>query len=629
MIKAVIFDWAGTTVDYGSFAPVKGFIEAFETFGVRITGKETRTPMGLKKMDHTRAIAEIPSVNVQFILRNGHPPSDGEIQDIYEDFEQRLLINIKDHMDIKDYVIDTVANLRLNGIKIGSTTGYTRSMMTEVSRLAALNGYEPDYIAAADDTPKGRPYPFMIWENMMKFGVSNPRFVIKVGDTIADIEEGLNANTWTVAVVNGSNEVGLTRDEVALMSPPELNDHKLRARQNFYKAGADFIIDDMNELIGVINLINKRLERSAPRKLMTPGPLTTRSSVKQATLNDHCTWSNEYKQLTAKVCDSITDIAADGSYATVLLQGSGSYAVESMICSICDNAEKILFLVNGEYGRRMVRIAKMAGKTVDIIESDFCEPVRADDLEKRLQADPDIRTVVCVHCETTTGVLNPLDEIVTTAKSYGKIVLVDAMSSFGAYDIDMPGLDIDALAASANKCLEGLPGLAFVIAKKTVIENAVHSASHCLDLRDQYHELYAGGGKFRFTSPTNILLALEQAIFDFHCEGGLAARSARYAQNHRTLVSGLAEAGVTPIVKPEHQSYIITTFALGGIDFVQLYDALKTEGFVIYPGKLTDMPTFRIGSIGDVYPSDIRRLTEAVKKVTLALLPEGVDNDYG
>jgi 2-aminoethylphosphonate--pyruvate transaminase/phosphonoacetaldehyde hydrolase len=614
MIKLVIFDWAGTTIDYGSFAPVKGFINGFRKYGVEITGYEARQPMGLKKIDHTRAIANISRVSEEFFAANDRKPSEADIQDIYTDFEKSLMDNIKDHVDIKDHVIETVAELRKRGIKIGSTTGYTRSMMDEVTKLSSANGYTPDFVAAADDTPKGRPYPYMIWENMTKLEVDNPRHVIKVGDTVADIQEGLNANTWTVAVITGSNEMGLTRKEAAAIPQKELDVMKQRARSVFYAAGADYIINDMDELAGVVDDINRVLLRNTPRKLMTPGPLTTRASVKQAMLTDHCTWSDDYKRIALNVSDKITAIAADESYATVLLQGSGSYAVESMICSICNKNEKILFLVNGEYGNRMLRIANKADKTYRTLTFDPCKPIDINEFEKVLTTDTEIKTVVFVHCETTTGVFNPLREIVSLAKQYGKTVLVDAMSSFGAYDIDMPTLGIDALAASANKCLEGLPGLAFVIAKKSVLEKAQNSNSHCLDLLDQYETLRDEGGKFRFTSPTNILLALEQAISEYYKEGGLKARGARYAENHRMLIQGLAEAGISPIVKPEHQSYIITTFALGDLNFKQLYESLKSEGFIIYPGKLTDLPTFRIGAIGDVFPSDIKRLTDAIKR---------------
>ena len=604
-IKAVIFDWAGTTVDYGCFAPVKGFIDGFKSIGINITNEMARKPMGLLKMDHTRAIAAMLP----------EPITEEQILKAYEVFEKSLFANIDQHCDIKDYVVETVAALREQGIKIGSTTGYTSKMMERVIPKAAEQGYSPDFCIAPDQTVKGRPYPYMIWNNLMQFGISVPREAVKVGDTAADIAEGLNADCWTVGVIMGSSELGLNRDEVAGLSCDELKDRKAAVRAAYYKAGADYIIDEMDELPGVIADINRRLAQNASRKLLTPGPLTTRYSVKHAMLTDHCTWDDEYKKITVSVLNDITKIAANGDYAAVLLQGSGSYAVEAMINCLCKQDEKILFLVNGEYGKRMVTTAKNSKRTFDVVYFDETKAVDAGRLEEILQSDNDIKTVMFVHCETTTGVLNPLEKLVTIAKAYGKTVLADTMSSLGAYEIDMAGLDIDAIAASANKCLEGLPGLAFVIAKKELIKDSCgNSFSHSLDLYDQYKGLYEGEGKFRFTSPTNVLLALRQAIDEYKKEGGLAARKQRYMENHKALAEGLAELGIKPIVAPEEQSYIITTFELGNIDFTRMYNHLKEKGFIIYPGKLTALPTFRIGNIGNIFPDDMRELVKAIEE---------------
>ncbi len=604
-IKAVIFDWAGTTVDYGCFAPVKGFIDGFKSIGIDITNEMARKPMGLLKIDHTRAIAAMLP----------EPISEEQILKAYAVFEETLFANIEHHCDIKDYVLETVAILREQGIKIGSTTGYTSAMMDKVLPKAAEQGYAPDFCIAPDQTAKGRPFPYMIWNNLMQFGIANPCEAVKVGDTTADIAEGKNADCWTVGIIMGSSELGLTRDEAAALTNDELAKRKATVRAAYYKAGADYIINDMNELIGVINDINRRLAQDAPHKLLTPGPLTTRQSVKHAMLTDHCTWDDEYKAITTSVMNDITAISANDDYATVLLQGSGTYAVESMINSLCKKKDKILFLVNGEYGKRMLTIANNSRRDYEVLTFDNHLPIDVDAVEKKLKKDKDIDVVVFVHCETTTGVLNPLEAITRLVKSYGRKVLVDAMSSFAAYEIDMPGLDIDALAASSNKCLEGLPGLSFVIAKKKLIENrAGHSYSHSLDLYDQYQGLYNGCGKFRFTSPTNVLLALRQAIDEYNKEGGLTARKARYMENHRVLIKGLAALGVKSIVAPEHQSYIITTFELGNLNFAKLYGTLKEKGFIIYPGKLTTIPTFRLGNIGDVYPSDMQELVEAMKQ---------------
>ncbi|MGI6636083.1 MAG: 2-aminoethylphosphonate--pyruvate transaminase [Christensenellales bacterium] len=604
-VKAVIFDWAGTTIDYGCFAPVQGFLDGFKSIGIDITNEMARKPMGLLKIDHTRAIAAMLP----------EPISEEQILKAYEVFETTLFANIEQHCDIKDHVIETIAALRARGIKIGSTTGYTSAMMERVLKKAEEQGYSPDYCISSDRVVKGRPHPYMIWSNLMHFGISDTREAVKVGDTVADIAEGKNANCWTVGVIMGSSELGLTRDELAALSERELSERKTIVRATYYQAGADYIIDDMNELLGVIDDINRKLDQNAERKLLTPGPLTTRHAVKHAMLTDHCTWDDTYKAITTSVMNDITHMAADDAYATVLLQGSGSYAVESIINGLCGKNEKILFLVNGAYGERMLTIAEKSGKAYDHLSFDMTQPIDLKTVEEKLQADPDIAVVMFVHCETTTGLINPLKELTTLAKSYGKKVFVDAMSSFAAYDIDMPALDMDALAASANKCLEGLPGLAFVIAKKTLIEESCgNSLSHSLDLYDQYQGLYAGGGKFRFTSPTNVLLALRQAIDEYNKEGGLLARKKRYMENHQTLVQGLEKLGIRPIIAPENQSYIITTFELGNLDFSKLYETLKSRGFIIYPGKLTSMPTFRIGHIGDVYPADMRALVAAIQE---------------
>ena len=602
-IKAVIFDWAGTTVDYGCFAPVQGFIDGYKSIGIEITNEMARKPMGLSKIDHTRAIAAMLPGQV----------TEEQILSAYAVFEKTLFSNIVTHCDIKDHVVETVATLRGQGIKIGSTTGYTSAMMELVLPKAAAQGYSPDFYITPDQTAKGRPYPYMIWNNLMRFDIIDPGEAIKVGDTTTDILEGKNAGCWTAGIILGSSELGLSRDEVAALSEEDLAGRKAAVRAAYYQTGADYIIDDVDELPGVIDDINRRLAQNASRKLLTPGPLTTRDSVKRAMFTDHCTWDDEYKKITSSVLNDLTHISANDDYAAVLLQGSGSYAVEAMINCLCRKDEKILFLVNGEYGKRMLTIAGNSHRNFEQLEFDMTQPVDVETVRKRLREDTEIDVVIFVHCETTTGVLNPLIEITQAAKSFGKKVFVDAMSSFAAYEIDMPGLDIDALSASSNKCLEGAPGLSFVIAKKALIEESEgRSYSHSLDLYDQYQGLYSGGGKFRFTSPTNVLLALRRAIDEYKKEGGLSSRKLRYMHNHQILTEGLSRLGIKPIVSPEHQSHIITTFNLGNIDFKLMYNFLKEKGFIIYPGKLTELPTFRIGNIGDVYPDDMKTLVNAL-----------------
>ena len=255
IIKAVILDWAGTTVDYGCFAPVKGFIDGFKSIGIDITNEMARKPMGLLKIDHMRAIAAMLP----------EPITEEQILKAYEVFEGTLFANIENHCDIKDHVIETVNALRKQGIKIGSTTGYTSAMMERVLPKAAEQGYSPDFCITPDQTVKGRPYPDMIWNNLMQFGITDPREAVKVGDTTTDIAEGVNADCWTAGVIMGSSELGLTRDEVAALSEDELNERKAAVRAAYYKAGADHIIDDISELTSVIVEINRRLAQNSSR----------------------------------------------------------------------------------------------------------------------------------------------------------------------------------------------------------------------------------------------------------------------------------------------------------------------------------------------------------------------------
>jgi phosphonoacetaldehyde hydrolase len=248
-VKAVIFDWAGTTVDYGCFAPVQGFIDGFKSIGIGISADMARKPMGLSKIDHTRAIAAM--------LPN--PLSEEQIQKVYSVFEAALFANLPRHCGLKNHVAETAAALRDLGIKIGSTTGYTSAMMDLVLPLASQQGYSPDFCITPDQTSKGRPYPYMIWENLKHFGLLNARETVKVGDTKADIDEGKNAQCWTVGVIMGSSELGLTRGEAAALKVDELNERKNVVRTVYNNAGADYVIDDMDELTDVVSMINRRL----------------------------------------------------------------------------------------------------------------------------------------------------------------------------------------------------------------------------------------------------------------------------------------------------------------------------------------------------------------------------------
>jgi len=249
MIKAVIFDWAGTTIDYGCFAPVQALISGFKSVGIEISTEMVRKPMGLPKFDHIKAISTMLD----------RPLSEKKIIKVYKVFEKILLNDIEKYCDLKDYVLDVVAELKQNGIKIGSTTGYTSLMMEKVLAKSMKQGYHPDFCIAPDQVERGRPHPDMILKNLKQFSIHNSREVVKVGDTIVDITEGKNAGCWTVGVIIGSSELGLSRDEFNKLTSNKLETKKNSVRKRYFRAKADFVIDDLNDLKKVLEDINKRV----------------------------------------------------------------------------------------------------------------------------------------------------------------------------------------------------------------------------------------------------------------------------------------------------------------------------------------------------------------------------------
>ncbi|MGY4758820.1 2-aminoethylphosphonate--pyruvate transaminase [Paenibacillus caseinilyticus] len=360
----------------------------------------------------------------------------------------------------------------------------------------------------------------------------------------------------------------------------------------------------------------------APYLLLTPGPLTTTKTVKASMLRDWCTWDRDYNGLVQSVRERLVELAAPGGareFTAVLMQGSGTFAVESAVGTFLPReGGKLAVLCNGAYGERIARIAEVLGIELALLRSEETEPADAEALARLLEADPAITHVAAVHCETTTGMLNPVRDIAAAAKRYGRTVIIDAMSSFGGIPLDMRELGIDVLVSSSNKCIQGVPGFGFVIARRGLLAGCRgHARSHALDLFDQWETMERHGGKWRFTSPTHVVRAFDQALQELEAEGGPAARHARYLESHRTLVDGMEALGFLPLLPEALRSPFITTFrypASDGFDFDEWYLRLKAAGFVIYPGKLSSADTFRIGTIGEVYPEDMRRLTEAVKR---------------
>ncbi|MFM5854587.1 2-aminoethylphosphonate--pyruvate transaminase [Aeromonas rivipollensis] len=355
--------------------------------------------------------------------------------------------------------------------------------------------------------------------------------------------------------------------------------------------------------------------------LLTPGPLSTTATVRAAMLQDSCTWDADYNLgVVEPIRRELVRLAAgpeyECDYSAVLLQGSGSYVVESVLGSAIGNDECLLIINNGAYGARMGEMARCLGlrhHELDCGETTRPEPAAIDAM---LARHPEITHLAMVHCETTTGMLNPLDEVAELCQRRGIRLIVDAMSSFGGIPIDMGRLGIEFLISSANKCIQGVPGFGFVIARRAALTACVGRArSVSLDLHAQWQTMEQQGGKWRFTSPTHTVLAFAQALRELDEEGGIAARHQRYGENQRTLVAGMAELGFAPLLPEEWQSPIITAFyspAHPDYRFADFYQRLKGQGFVIYPGKVSQADCFRIGNIGDVTPERVRELLAAM-----------------
>jgi len=358
-----------------------------------------------------------------------------------------------------------------------------------------------------------------------------------------------------------------------------------------------------------------------PYLLLTPGPLSTSKTVKAAMLRDWCTWDEDYNlKVVQEIRSRLTRLAtsATDQYSTVLMQGSGTFAVESVIGSAVPASGKLLIIANGAYGLRMTQITKVLNIPYEAyILSEVSQP-DLDHVRNLLEQNPEITHLALVHCETTTGILNPVREIMALAKQYNKTTIVDAMSSFGGIPMDINEWQIDFLISSANKCIQGVPGFGFIIARKNKLEeckNQAHSLS--LDLYDQWITM-DGGGKWRFTSPTHVVRAFLQALVELEEEGGIEKRFERYSQNQRTLVEGMRQIGFETLLPDYMQSPIITSFLSPQqkeYSFLKFYNLLKENGYVIYPGKISNGDTFRIGNIGEVYPQDLEKLVETIQRM--------------
>lgn len=353
--------------------------------------------------------------------------------------------------------------------------------------------------------------------------------------------------------------------------------------------------------------------------LLTPGPLTTSTSVKEAMLRDWGSRDAAFIALNKSIRERLVQmINGERDYVCVPMQGSGTFSVEATIGTLVARDGKVLVLVNGAYGQRMVRICSVIGRAVETLEWPEDEVVDPSTLDEFLKNDQEVTHVAVVHCETTSGILNPLQEVADVVHRRGRHLIIDSMSAFGALEIDAAKTPFSAVVASSNKCLEGVPGVGFALVKTEVLrecEGNAHSPS--LDLYAQWRG-FESNDQWRFTPPTHVLAAFDQALNEHEAAGGVRARGARYSNNHRVLVEGMRSMGFECLLDPGVQAPIIVTFLMPANDnfrFLDFYDHLSERGFLIYPGKLTVADSFRIGCIGHLDEHDIRNALDAIREV--------------
>lgn len=364
---------------------------------------------------------------------------------------------------------------------------------------------------------------------------------------------------------------------------------------------------------------NRAASETGDPLLLTPGPLTTSKSVKEVMVHDWGSRDATFLKINREVLERLPEVAhAAKSFVTVPIQGSGTFAVEAMLTSFVPRKGKVLVLINGAYGHRAKRILDIAGRKTVVYETPEDTPPDLKKVESILKRSKSITHIFTVHCETTSGILNPINEIGALAKAYGKSYLIDSMSAFGALPLDAEKAHADAVAASSNKCIEGVPGLGFVLCRKAVLPGLKGNATTLvLDVHDQWAN-FEKTGQYRFTPPIHVIVSFHQALTEFFAEGGQPGRGGRYANNGKVLIEGMRAMGFKTLLPDHLQAPIIVTFHMPkDLTFVfqTFYDALKDRGYVIYPGKLTVADSFRIGCIGRLYEKDMRGALAAVRDV--------------
>ncbi len=360
--------------------------------------------------------------------------------------------------------------------------------------------------------------------------------------------------------------------------------------------------------------------RAADKPLFTPGPLTTSLTVKQAMMRDLGSRDEAFINIVQEIRNGLLDVAGVRAteYEAVPMQGSGTFAIEAIFASCVPKDGTVLIAINGAYGKRMQQICDVLGINTVALANPEHTKLDPSAIQQSLADHPEIDLVAAVHCETTTGIFNPIEAIGNVVHDAGKRYFVDAMSSFGAVPIDFADCHIDYLVSSANKCIEGVPGFAFAIARTEALKSTKGFArSLSLDLLAQWEGLEKNG-QFRFTPPTHTLLAFHQALQELQREGGVEGRAARYRTNYETTLKGLRDLGFREYLAAEDQGYIITSFRFPdhpNFSFETFYNALSDAGYVIYPGKVSDADCFRIGHIGRLFEADARALVRTIAEI--------------
>ena len=358
--------------------------------------------------------------------------------------------------------------------------------------------------------------------------------------------------------------------------------------------------------------------------LLTPGPLTTSYTVKEAMLRDWGSWDGEFRNMTADLRKGLLQLTGDvdGTLDCVPMQGSGTFCVEAMIGSFVPKSGKVLVLANGAYGKRAAETVAYLGRDLVLIDKGDYMPPRGAEVATVLAADPDITHVLAIHCETSSGILNPINEIADAVNAAGRKLLIDSMSAFGAVDLDFAQVRYQVMVSSANKCIEGVPGFGFVIARKDALETAKgNSHSMALDVHAQWSHMNKTG-QWRFTPPTHVVAAFMVALQAHKNEGGVAGRGARYLRNRDVMVNGMRALGFETLLADQWLSPIIVTFFCPADErfcFDRFYELMKDKGFIIYPGKLTEIDSFRIGCIGQMDEHVMRDVVRAAKDALAAM----------